>query len=83
MQKFTSSEENYIKPCIGDLVQLVNDNLNGEQKSIFCQWAGIDRKKIGKKQIAESLGKTEQYVYDNIKGATRILSSAAKVLQNA
>ena len=56
MQKFTSSEENYIKPCIGDLVQLVNDNLNGEQKSIFCQWAGIDRKKIGKKQIAESLG---------------------------
>ena len=83
VQKFTNNEENYVKPCIGDLVQLVNDNLNGEQKSIFCQWAGIDRKKIGKKQIAESLGKTEQYVYDNIKGATRILSSAAKVLQNA
>ena len=78
-----NQEENITKPCVGDLLDLINNNLNTEQRLIFCQWAGVNRKKIGKKQIAESLGKTEQYVYDNIKNATRILSNAAKVLQNA
>ena len=83
VQKRTNSEVDYVKPCMGDLIELINNNLNPEQKNIFCQWAGINRKKIGKKQIAESLGKTEQYVYDNIKSATRVLSNAVKVIQNA
>ena len=83
IQKRTNYEGEYAKPCMGDLIELINNNLNGEQKNIFCQWAGINRKKIGKKQIAESLGKTEQYVYDNIKSATRVLSNAVKVIQNA
>jgi len=83
IRKRIDPEEVQLKPCIGDLINLVNDYLDGEQKTIFCQWAGINRKKIGKKQIAKSLNQTEQYVYDNIKGATRILSSAAQVLPNA
>ena len=83
VQNIENNEEIKARPCIGDLINLVNNNLNGEEKAIFCQWAGINRKKIGKKQIAESLGKTEQYVYDIIKSSTRILSRAAKVSQNA
>ena len=66
------------KPCIGDLISLINTTLDGDQKTIYSMWAGINTKKIGKKQIAISLGKTEQYVYDNIKNATRLLSKAAK-----
>ena len=41
-------------------------------------WTGINSKKTGKKQIAISLSKTEKYVYDSIKKATRILSKAAQ-----
>ena len=66
------------KPCMADLVNLIDTNLVGDQKNIFCLWAGIDSKKIGKKEIAMSLGKTEKYVYDSIKKATRILSKAAQ-----
>ena len=72
------SEESVQKPCMADLVSLINDNLRGDQKKIFCLWAGVHSKKIGPKEIAISLGKTEQYVYDNIYGAKRILSRAAK-----
>lgn len=70
--------EKTAKPCIGDLISLINTTLDGDQKTIYSMWAGINTKKIGKKQIAISLGKTEQYVYDNIKNATRLLSKAAK-----
>ena len=72
------SEESVQKPCMADLVSLINDNLRGDQKKIFCLWAGVHSKKIEPKEIAISLGKTEQYVYDNIYGAKRILSRAAK-----
>ena len=82
-EQYTDLEVARLNPCMGDLIDLIDQNLDNTQKTIFCQWAGVNRKKIGKNQIAESLGKTEQYVYDNIKSATRILSSAAKVLQNA
>tara|TARA_R100000664_G_C2728445_1_gene119687 strand:- start:15 stop:797 length:783 start_codon:yes stop_codon:yes gene_type:complete len=71
-------EEATKKPCIGDLIELINNNLSGDQKTIFCMWSGIFKKKIGPKQIAKSLGKSEQYVYDNIYGAKRILSRIAK-----
>ena len=63
---------------MGDLLGLIDETLEGDEKTIFCLWAGIDSKKIGKKEIAMSLGKTEKYVYDTIKKATRILSNAAK-----
>ena len=66
------------KPCMGDLIALINDHLSGDQKKIFCLWAGISAKKIGPKEIANCLGRTEKYVYDNIYGAKRILSQAAK-----
>lgn len=66
------------KPCLGDLIELINNNLIGDQRTIFCLWAGINRKKIGPKEIANSLGKTEKYVYDNIYSAKRILSRIAK-----
>ena len=71
-------EEQHKKPCIGDLIDLINNNLTGDQKTIFSMWSGIFKKKIGPKQIAESLGKSEQYVYDNIYSAKRILSRIAK-----
>ena len=75
----TMEEEEILhKPCMGDLIDLINTNLKGEQKTIFCLWAGINNKKIGPKEIARSLGKTEKDVYDTIYGAKRILSSAAK-----
>ena len=64
--------------CMGDLLDLIDETLEGDEKTIFCLWAGIDSKKIGKKEIAMSLGKTEKYVYDTIKKATRMLSNAAK-----
>ena len=75
----TTEESNITtKPCLGDLIDLINNNLSGDKKTIFCLWSGINTKKIGKKQIAVSLGKTEKYVYDNIKKAIKILSHAAK-----
>jgi len=76
-------EEVVQKPCMGDLIGLINENLKGEQKKIFCLWAGINAKKIGPKEIASSLGATEKYVYDNIYGAKRILTKAAKGTNNA
>ena len=77
-QTYDSMEEKPKKPCIGDLIDLINNNLTGDQKTIFSMWSGVFKKKIGPKQIAKSLGKSEQYVYDNIYSAKRILSRIAK-----
>ena len=66
------------KPCLGDLVDLVELHLSGDQKSIFCLWAGLNQKKKGVKEISSSLKQTPKYVYDNIKSAQRILRHAAK-----
>ena len=74
----TEEEEVVHKPCMGDLIDLINTNLKGDQKTIFCLWAGINGKKIGPKEIAHSLSKTEKDVYNTIYGAKRILSRAAK-----
>ena len=77
-------EQEVTKPCIADLVSLINQHLQGDQRRIFCLWSGIFSKKIGPKAIANLLDKTEQYVYDNIYSAKRILSTAAnKVNTNA
>ena len=75
---YTESEEVQLKPCFGDLIDLVNSTLSGDQKNIFCLWAGIDDKKKGVKEISNSLNKTPKYVYDKIKSAQRILKKAAK-----
>jgi|LULM01.1.fsa_nt_gb RNA polymerase sigma factor (sigma-70 family) len=75
-------EEATKKPCIGDLIELINNNLSGDQKTIFSMWSGVFKKKMGPKQIAKSLGKSEQYVYDNIYSAKRILSRIAKKARN-
>ena len=77
-QALEYTEETVKKPCIGDLIELINHNLIGDQKTIFCLWAGVNKKKMGPKEIAKSLGKSEQYVYNNIYGAKRILSRIAK-----
>ncbi|HAT64549.1 MAG TPA: hypothetical protein DCS66_08090 [Flavobacteriaceae bacterium] len=74
----TDELETPTKPCVGDLIDLINNNLDGDQKTIFCLWAGIYKKKIGPKEIAKSIDKTEKYVYDNIYSAKRILSRIAK-----
>ena len=74
----STEDEARIRPCIGDLIELINNNLTGDQKTIFSMWSGVFKKKIGPKQIATSLGKSEQYVYDNIYSAKRILSRIAK-----
>ena len=74
----TEEEEAIHKPCMGDLIDLINTNLKGDQKTIFCLWAGINGKKIGPKEIANSLGKTEKDVYNTIYRAKRILSRVAK-----
>ena len=71
-------EEDTTRVCMGDLIDLINKNLEGDQKTSFCLWAGVETKKIGPKEIARSLGKTEKDVYDTIYGAKRILSRAAK-----
>ena len=71
-------EEDTTRVCMGDLIDLINKNLEGDQKTIFCLWDGVETKKIGPKEIARSLGKTEKDVYDTIYGAKRILSRAAK-----
>ena len=75
---YTDELETPTKPCVGDLIDLINNNLEGDQKTIFCLWAGIYKKKIGPKEIAKSIDKTEKYVYDNIYSAKRLLSRIAK-----
>ncbi len=70
--------ETATQPCMGDLIGLIDSHLSGEQKKIFCLWAGVNAKKVGPKEIATYLGSTEKYVYDNIYSAKRILSRAAK-----
>ena len=75
---YTTEDDPPYKPCLADLVNLIDTNLTGDQKNIFCLWAGINSKKIGPKEIARSLGETEKYVYDNIYSAKRILSKAAQ-----
>ena len=78
----TDEVETITKPCVGDLIELINHNLTGDQKTIFCLWAGINKKKIGPKEIAKSLGKSEQYVYDSIYSSKRTLSRLAKKVRN-
>ena len=78
VEKGEELSQEYKKPCLGDLINLINTTLEGDQKIIFCLWAGISKKKIGPKEISKSLGKSEKYVYDNIYSAKRILSRAAK-----
>ena len=74
----TDELETPTKPCVGDLIDLIDSNLKGDQKTIFCLWAGVHKKKIGPKEIAKSIDKTEQYVYNNIYSAKRLLSHIAK-----
>ena len=70
------------RPCLGDLINLINTVLRGDQKTIFSMWSGINQKRIGPKEIAKSLGKSEKYVYDNIYSAKRILSRTVKKVKN-
>tara|TARA_R110002020_G_C16162271_1_gene763471 strand:+ start:53 stop:808 length:756 start_codon:yes stop_codon:yes gene_type:complete len=77
-QLVVEEEEDTSRVCMGDLIDLINKNLEGDQKTIFCLWAGVESKKVGPKEIARCLDKTEKYVYDTIYGAKRILSRAAK-----
>jgi len=65
------------KPCLADLLDLIEENLTGDTKTIFSAWAGIKCKKMGIKNISESFGLSPQYVYDKIKSAQRILKRAA------
>lgn len=76
------NEESRMKPCMGDLIELINRNLSGDHKTIFCLWAGISKKKMGPKAIAQSIGKSEQYVYNSIYSSKRILSRLAKKAHN-
>ena len=66
------------KPCVADLIELVDTVLEGDQKTIFGRWAGLKNKKMGVKDIADYLGRTQQYVYDNLKAAQRLLKQSAK-----
>ena len=75
---FDDDEELDERPCMADLVGLVNNSLPENQKTIFSCWAGISKKKMGIKEIANYLGMTPQYVYDNLKAAQRTLKRIAK-----
>ena len=66
------------RPCIADLASLVESSLVDNQKTIFSCWAGISKKKMGVKEIANYLGMTPQYVYDNLKAAQRTLKRIAR-----
>ena len=70
------------RPCLGALINLINTVLRGDQKTIFSMWSGINQKRIGPKEIAKSLGKSEKYVYGNIYSAKRILSRTVKKVKN-
>ena len=72
------ADEMAIKPCMADLVSLVEENLRGDQKKIFSLWAGLRQKKMGIKEIANYISMSPQYVYDNLKAAQRILKRIAK-----
>jgi len=69
--------ENTQKPCSADLIGLADLHLTGDRKEIFYRWAGLNRKRQGPSKISISLGKSEQYVYDNIYSAKRTLAKHA------
>ena len=73
-----SEDEPVAKPCMADLVLLVDSSLPENQKTIFSYWAGISQKKMGVKEIANYLGMTPQYVYDNLKAAQRTLKRTVR-----
>jgi len=75
---FSEEEEGEKRPCIADLVSLVENHLPSNQKTIFSCWAGISKKKMGIKEIAKYLRVTPQYVYDNLKAAQRTLKRIAR-----
>jgi len=75
---FADEEEMEKKPCIADLVSLIENHLPSNQKTIFSFWAGISKKKMGVKEIAKYLRVTPQYVYDNLKAAQRTLKRIAR-----
>ena len=75
---FSEEDEAEKKPCIADLVSLVESHLPTNQKTIFSCWAGISKKKMGIKEIANYLSVTPQYVYDNLKAAQRTLKRIAR-----
>ena len=75
---FNDDEELEERPCIADLASLVDSSLPENQKTIFSHWAGISKKKMGIKDIANYLGMTPQYVYDNLKAAQRTLKRIAR-----
>jgi RNA polymerase sigma factor (sigma-70 family) len=75
---FDDDDEPDERPCMADLVGLVNNSLPENQKTIFSCWAGISKKKMGVKEIADYLGMTPQYVYDNLKAAQRTLKRIAR-----
>lgn len=75
---FNDEEEVFTKPCIADLVSLVDQSLPENQKTIFSFWSGISKKKMGIKEIAKYLRVTPQYVYDNLKAAQRTLKRIAR-----
>ena len=77
-QFFDDEEDVEHKPCIADLASLVESSLVDNQKTIFSCWAGISKKKMGVKEIANYLGMTPQYVYDNLKAAQRTLKRIAR-----
>ena len=77
-QFFDEEEELDQKPCVADLVSLVDSSLPENQKTIFSYWSGISKKKMGVKEIANYLGMTPQYVYDNLKAAQRTLKRIAR-----
>jgi RNA polymerase sigma factor (sigma-70 family) len=77
-QFFDDDEALDERPCIADLASLVDRSLPENQKTIFSHWAGISKKKMGIKEIANYLGMTPQYVYDNLKAAQRTLKRIAR-----
>jgi len=77
-QFFDDEDELEARPCMADLVLLVDNSLPENQKTIFSYWAGISQKKMGVKEIASYLGMTPQYVYDNLKAAQRTLKRTVR-----
>jgi|7_EtaG_2_1085326.scaffolds.fasta_scaffold00190_13 RNA polymerase sigma factor (sigma-70 family) len=75
---FNEDDEPEERPCLADLVAIVDTSLPDNQRTIFSFWAGISKKKMGIKEIANYLGMTPQYVYDNLKAAQRTLKRIAR-----
>ena len=82
-ESFLCEEAQPPKPCLADIIFLVDTSLEGNSKEIFSRWSGIEGKKQGIKEISQSLNLTVKETMSLLSGAKRTLRNKAKETRDA